>query len=265
MDFVREQGDMLSRARAMALLQGVRPSANIIAQLEALQASSGGWPLVLESGQPEAIAGTIEMLWALLDVGLRKHEMVWKSFEFLSSLQEEDGVWQVPDADGQAAPWWLQRGEEAAYPYLTALLSSLLVAYGLSQDPTADRALDLLLNQQLADGTFVGFPRYTGWYALPILATRLGQRSGPAQNILRVTAQKFGEGGWYASQFATLLRNLLMAGYGMETPLVRNSWEQVLMRQNEDGSWTGEEEDPRAVANTLDVIWCWRKINIASR
>ncbi len=258
--FVEARGDALARARAQALLEDVAPSPQVVQELEALAGPRGGWPAGLQPGAQEAIPETVEMLFALADLGLARHSLAHRGLMFLLEQQEPDGGWADRVPRGEPLPRWQRQGEEAGRLYLTAWASSLLVAYGREEEDAATRALDLLLKWQLEGGVFVGFPRHTAWYALPLLARRLGQRSGPASNIIRTMSLAMAESGWYASMFASLLHNLLLAGYRLETPLVRLAWEQLLLRQEEDGSWASEEGESDAVRTTLEVLWCWRQI-----
>lgn len=258
--FVEARGDALARARAQALVEGTRPSLQVVQEMDALAGPHGGWPAGLQAGAQEAVPETVEMLFALADLGLTRHPLAHRGLAFLLAQQEPDGGWtdSIPRPD--PLPRWQRQGKDAGRLYLTAWTTSLLVAYGREEEEPATRALDLLLKWQLEGGVFVGFPRHTAWYALPLLARRLGQRSGPASNIVRTLSLAMGESGWYASMFASLLRNLLLAGYRLETPLVRLAWEQLLLRQEEDGSWASEEGESDAVRTTLEVLWCWRQI-----
>jgi len=258
--FIAARGDALSQARGVALLEGTPPPPQVLHDLEALAGPHGGWPAGLEAGAEEAVPETVEMLFALADLGLMRHPLAYRGLAFLLGQQGADGGWQdrVPRSD--PLPRWQRQGEEAGRLYLTAWVSSLLVAYGQEETDAATRTLDMLLKWQLEGGVFIGFPRHTAWYALPLLARRLGQRSGPAQNILSTLSRAVGQGDWYASMFASLLHNLLLAGYRLETPLVRLAWEQLLLRQEKDGSWASEEGEADAVRTTLEVLWCWRQI-----
>jgi len=258
--FIREHGDALAHARAMALLEGTPPTPEVVAGLERGASPGGGWPAGLEVGSPGGIGATVEVLFSLADLGLEEHPLAQKGLAFLLARQEPDGAWQEPPAERASPLRWLRQGEEAGRLYLTAWVGSLLVAYGREEDPAVTRALDLLLKCQLPGGAFTGFPRHTTWYALPLLARRLGIRSGPTQNILLFLGQELGEKGWFASMFAAMLHNLLLSGYGMETALVRTSWEQLLLRQGEDGSWASEEGEADGVRTTLEVLWCWKRI-----
>ncbi|MGB9722928.1 MAG: hypothetical protein ACP5OO_07215 [Chloroflexia bacterium] len=257
--FVQEQGDGLARARAEALLEASLPPAGVVADLEKLQGPEGGWPADLRPGLPESVVGTWAGLRACQDLGLLGRPMARRGKEFLLARQGPDGGWEDPGLEGGPRPRWMSRGEEAGRLYVTALVSSLFVACGWGKEPALGRALDLLLKHQQEGGVFPGFPRQTTWYALPLLAAGLGRQSGPAQNILLTLGRAIGEGGWSPGAFASLLLNLLISGYGMETLLVRQAWEQILMRQREDGAWEGEEGED-AVQSTLEVMRCWRRI-----
>jgi hypothetical protein len=242
--FVQEHGDTLARARGAALMEKAAPTPEILAEVERL----------LGTGR---IVDACQALLALQDLGLGSHPLAQRGLQSLLARQEEDGSW-FDAAAGEPAPRWLSQGEEAGRLYLSARVGALLVAYGRAEEPAADRVLDLLLKHQLEGGTFVGFPRESSWHALPLLARKLGRSSGPAQNILFTLSQELAEPGWTPAMFAEMLRNLLTAGYTMETPLVRASWEQLLMRQGEDGAWASEGGDD--VQSTLDVLWCWKRI-----
>ncbi len=259
LDFVRGQGDALTRARAEALLQESPPPAEVIAGLEALQGPEGGWPAELQPGLPESVVGTWAGLRACQDLGLLGRPMAQRGKEFLLARQGTDGGWEDPGVEGRPQPRWLSRGEEAGRLYVTAQVSSLFVACGWGKEPALGRTLDLLLKHQQEGGSFRGSSRQTTWYALPLLATLLGRQSGPAQNILLTFGREIGEGGWSPGAFAALLFNLLISGYGMETPLVRQAWEQILMRQRQDGAWEGEEGED-ALQSTLEVMRCWRRV-----
>lgn len=259
--YIQEHGDALERARAEALLAWTPPPADLVASLEQAQSAAGGWPAGLAPEQPAGLAGTAAVLWALLDLGLERHAMAERGLAFLLAQQEKDGAW--PPEAAMVLPPWPGQGEppaEGLRLYATAAVSSLLVAYGRGVEPAAERALDLLLDHQMEGGIFPGFALHTAWCALPLLAARLGLRSGPAQNIVSTLSVEVGRGEWFPSRFAGLLRHLLLAGFGMETPLARLAWEQLLMRQREDGAWESESGPADDIRSTLEVLWCWRKI-----
>jgi len=258
--YVQEHGDALTRARAEALVEGQAPPAEIVDHLEGLQGADGGWPAGLEGGQPESSGGTCEVLFILQDLGLERHPLAQRGLAFLLAQQQEDGGWLGGQSKGRLQPTWVTQDEEAGRIYMTALVTSLLVAYGRAREPAAGQALDFLLRHQLEDGLFPGVALHGAWYALPALASHLGQRSGPVQNVVNTLTQELGHTGWVPSMYAAMLRNLLLAGYGMESILVRTAWEQLLMRQGEDGAWASEEGEQGAVASTLEVLWCWKRI-----
>lgn len=261
--YVKEHGDLLDRARASTLTERLPPPEAALTYLEERQGDAGGWPIDMEPGNPHTVAATCEALFALQDLALTDHAMARRSWDFLLSRQEPDGAWEPQVPEGYLPPPWLSQGQEAGRLYLTALVSALMVVYGREKSTAGDQALDLLLNNQLEGGAFVGFPRRTTAYALPILATRLGQRSGPAQNIVRSLSLEMAEGVWYASTFASMLRNLLTAGFGMDTLLVRQAWEQLLIRQKQAGFWESEAGEADRVRTTLEVMWCWNQITFA--
>lgn len=261
LDFVRTHGTPLDRARAEALVAWMPPSPEAVRLLEQAQDADGGWPLPLAPGQPSTVPGTCEALALAHDWGLLEAPAVHRGLAYLQAHQLPGGEWEDTGTPGAATtPRWLTRGEEAGRLYVTAWTASLLAAYGRHKEPAAEKALDALLKHQLEGGLFAGFPLHTAWYALPLLARALGMRSGPAQNILLALGRQLAEPGWFPSMFAEMLYNLLLAGYGLETPLVRATWEQLLMRQGEDGSWESEDGAAGSVRSTLEVMRCWRRI-----
>lgn len=260
LEYVREHGTDLDRARAETLVAWMPPAAEAVKVLEQTQGVDGGWSLDVAPGQPSTVPGTCEVLALAHDWGLFQAPLVHRGLEYLQSQQQPDGGWTDTAVPEQPLPRWLTQGEEAGRLYVTAWASSILVAYNRHNEPAAGKALDLLLKHQLEGGLFEGFPLHTAWYALPVLAHILGMRSGPAQNILQSLSQELAAPNWFPSMFATMLYNLLLAGYGMETPLVRITWEQILMRQREDGAWASEDGDAGDVRSTIEVMRCWRKI-----
>jgi hypothetical protein len=260
LEYVRTHGTALERARAETLVAWMPPTPEAVQSLEQAQGPDGGWPLELTQDRPSTLPGTCEALALAHDWGLLEVPMVERGLTYLQSQQQPDGSWEDTVAPGAPTPRWLTQGEEAGRLYVTAWVSSLLAAYNRHNEPGAGKALDLLLKYQLEGGLFAGFPRHIAWYALPILARVLGVRSGPAQNILLALSRELAEPGWFPSMFAGMLYNLLLAGYSMETPLVRATWEQLLMRQREDGAWASEDGDAGDVRSTLEVMRCWRRI-----
>lgn len=261
LSFVKERGDTLERARASTLVELLPAPPEALALLERAQGDDGGWPVDLLAGGEGGVGGTCRALGVFQDLRQAERPSAQRGLQFLLARQESDGGWMDPVPVDAAAPFWLTRGAEAGRLYLTAWVSSLLVAYGRTAEPEATRALDFLLKYQLEGGLFDGFPRHTAWYGLPLLAQLLGSRSGPAQNILLALGRELAEPDWHPATFAALLHNLLLAGYGMETPLARMAWEQLLLRQNPDGGWAGPE-GVSDVGSTLEVMRCWRWIVI---
>lgn len=260
LDYIREHGTPLDRARAETLVAWMPPTPEAVRLLEQAQGPDGGWSLELSAGRSSTVPGTVEALAIAHDWGLLEVPLVHRGLAYLQSQQQPDGGWQDTAAPGAPAPRWLTRGEEAGRLYLTAWVSSLLAAYNRHNEPAAGQALDLLLKYQLEGGLFAGFPLHTAWYALPLLARALGPRSGPAQNILLALGRELAEPGWFPSMFAEMLYSMLLAGFGIETPLVRATWEQILMRQREDGAWASEDGDAGGIRSTLEVMRCWRRV-----
>jgi hypothetical protein len=260
LEYIRAHGTALDRARAETLVAWLPPAAEAVRLLEQAQGADGGWALGTSPGPPDSVAGTCAALAVAHDFGLLEVPLVHRGLQYLADRQQPDGGWQDAAMPGAPSPRWLSRGEEAGRLYLTAWVSSLLAAFGRHNEPAAGRALDLLLKYQLEGGLFAGFPLHTAWYALPLLARVLGTRSGPAQNILLGLSGQLGEPGWFPSMYAEMLYSLLLAGYGMETPLARMAWEQLLMRQRDDGAWASEDGDAGDIRSTLEVMRCWRRI-----
>jgi len=259
LDFVRAHGTALDRARAETLVAWMPPAPEAVRLLELAQSPDGGWHPDQAAG-PSTVPGTCAALALAHDWGFVEVPLVYRGLGYLESQQQPDGGWQDAAMPGAPSPRWLSRGEEAGRLYVTAWASSLLAAFGRHNEPAAGRALDLLLKYQLEGGLFAGFPLHTAWYALPLLARVLGTRSGPAQNILLGLSGQLGEPGWFPSMYAEMLYSLLLAGYGMETPLARMAWEQLLMRQRDDGAWASEDGDAGDIRSTLEVMRCWRRI-----
>lgn len=260
LDYVRAHGSALERARAETLVAWMPPAPEAVALLERAQRADGGWPLGLAEGRPSSVGGTCEVLFALHDFGLHEQLLAQRGLQYILAQQGAGGEWQDWPAPATAQPRWLTRGEEACRLYLTAWASSVLVAYGRADGAAAHRAIDVMLKFQQEDGLFPGFPFHTAWYGLPLLAHSLGMRSGPAQNILLALGRELAAPEWFPSMFAAMLYNLLLAGYSMETPLVRAAWEQLLMRQGDDGVWASEDGEAGAVRSTIEVMRCWHRI-----
>ncbi len=264
LQFVKEHGNTLDQARAAVLVELLPAPPEARALLEQAQGDEGGWPLDLPAGGAAGVGGTCRALEIAQDLGLAGQPAAQRGLQFLLARQEGDGGWNDPMPTDAPAPFWQARGAEAGRLYLTAWASSLLVAYGRTAEAGATRALDFLLKYQLEGGLFEGFPRHTAWYGLPLLARLLGSRSGPAQNILLALGRELTEPDWHPAMFAALLHNLLLAGYRMETPLVRMAWEQLLLRQKPDGGWAGPD-GASDVESTLAVMRCWRGIVIQGK
>lgn len=260
LDYVRAHGAPLDVARAEALVAWMPPAAEAVRLLEGAQNADGGWSLERAAGRPSTVPGTCEALALAHDWGFVETLSTHRGLAYLDAQQQPDGGWQDTAAAEMPTPRWLSRGEEAGRLYVTAWASSLLAAFDRQQEPAAGKALDFLLKYQLEGGLFAGFPRHTAWYALPLLARVLGIRSGPAQNILLSLGRELAEPGWFPSMFAEMLYHTLLAGYGLETPLVRAVWEQLLMRQREDGAWASEDGDAGDLRSTVEVMRCWRRI-----
>ncbi len=258
LSYVQEHGDALAQARAAALLDDIPAPLEVLAELEQRQGPSGAWP---SAELAESVGATCVALRALSDMQQQKHPMAGQALFFLAGRQDLEGGW--PFLPGEELPRLGPRPEnagEAGRIYLTALVSEQLVAYDQAEGPAAQLALDFLLKYQLEGGAFAGFGRQSSCSALPLLANRLGKGSGPAQNILVSLGRQLAEPDWFPSTYARMLRSLLLAGYRLDTPLVRTAWEQILMRQGEDGGWASDLGESDVVETTLDVLWCWKEL-----
>jgi hypothetical protein len=136
-------------------LVALREQDPIVADLLKHQQRDGSWQADGRMWQGGARRATSLALMRLGYLGFggdaaHRHPAVQRGAEFLLSLQQDDGSWEMPHGGTEG-------GEHEGYsmvPLQTAIPLRGLAACGYAADPRAERAYDWLLAQRLKDGAW---------------------------------------------------------------------------------------------------------------
>ena len=127
----------------------------LVVDLFKLQQDDGSWRADGRIWQGGARRATSLALMRLGYLGFggdrdQRHPAVRRGAEFLFSLQQQAGSWEMPRGGGEG-------GEHEGYsmvPLQTAIPLRALAACGYATDPRAERAYEWLLAQRLEDGSW---------------------------------------------------------------------------------------------------------------
>lgn len=248
--FVLAHADELGKARLAGILEGARPSKDVVKALEGLQRPDGGFPRGWASGTAaEEARSSLDATCFLLDQlrdlpPLTGSPMASRALSYLRRMQNRDGSWSETGAPFQGGtscgaktalssevPPWLE-GEEGT-AYLTANVTFTLLALDPTNRDPVNWGLQWL---ERYDGPCDFHPSFLGWAAACLhsgtesnLAVRYWER-------LRPTLEQEGTVG----DLDWLLGTTLAAGIGGRylVPLARLI-QSLAERQQPDGGWPG--------------------------
>jgi squalene cyclase len=154
--YVRENGNAYQRLKLAHILGLEEEYQTLIEELMSLQNGDGGWPWLLEAGNPSGVSDTAKVLELLPGVGVEPaSQPIRKALSYLLDHQNDDGGWsESPELEGLIPREWTW--VSTVYSgYQTADALNALFEVRYSGDATV-KALDFLRATQNEEG---------GWYS----------------------------------------------------------------------------------------------------
>lgn len=249
-DFIYSNGTPIETARLDRILK--RNPSNVLGIIQALQNKDGGFPYNMEPGTPSTLNTTEFVLEWLHDLALLDSEVATRAFQFILSMQHQDGTWDEPDKIlSYDPPPWMAPHNEYAIAFTTANSAFWLGVKGLRKEPF-HRACAFLESSQSESGKFLGFI-HTTWISTAVLAMENNWTINPV-----VKALSYLDGlslkQWEASQISWMLWCFALADIPSGAPFLKKAVKELLTRQKEDGRFASEDGDPFSVNSTLEAV-----------
>ena len=262
-DFVRQNGTDLERARVGWLISGVKPTENMIQQFLELQCPDGGFPFGGGKGNPSAVDSTLSAIGYLEDLGLFHSTHVDRAFTYLLLVQKKDGGWdEDPGITEYSLPPYITPGDLRTRVYLSAHASYWLALKQHLEDPKFREALYFLVSHQEDSGRFFGFRRTT-WIAVSAFALAGRPYSKIVSKGLKYLMDKPLDE--YAdSQIAWALEYLGRAGLPKVHPFISDCLAELAQRQKPDGAWISEDGESFTVGATISALKAFKIFGVLS-
>jgi hypothetical protein len=249
-DFIYSNGTPIEIARLDSILK--RTPSNVLGIIQTLQNEDGGFPYNMEPGNPSTLTTTEFVLEWLHDLALLDSEMGTKAFQFILSMQHQDGTWDEPDKIlSYDPPPWMAPHNKYAIAFTTANSAFWLGVKGLKTEPF-HRACTFLESSQDKSGKFLGFI-HTTWISTAVLAMEKDWTFNPAVKALSYLDGLSLEQ-WEASQISWMLWCFALTDIPSSTPFLKKAAAELLTRQKEDGRFQSEDGDSFSVNSTLGAV-----------
>lgn len=249
-DFVHKNGSTIEKARLKSILKE-KVAEDVVKEIAVLQNEDGGFPYGMQKGNLSTLGDTQVVLTWLRDLNLLDSSSGRKGFEYIVSLQKEDGSWdENPQIRLYDPPPWMIPGDRKTVVY-TSAYSAFWLGIGVYTIPF-EKACTYLKKCQERSGKFEGFIHST-WIGVSALALKQGWES---ENVIKglefLDSVPLHE--WVSSQMSWMLSCFSMAGIPKDNAFSRRIAEELMLRQREDGSFASEDGDPFAVNATVEAI-----------
>ncbi len=259
--FVETNGTTIDRARLLTLLDTNAPD-TVPDELRSLQNTDGGFPVGLVAGRPSALSPTANVLSSLHDLNVVDTDEAQRALTFIVDRQTPRGIWREgPEVMQFDPPPWMDPDSTPADIYTTALCASTVVLLTDDELP-GDLAVNWLQTQQGRDGLLAGFRAHSSWLAAPAFAAILGQETRATRRLIAGLGMNLADD-WSGSMLVWMLQSLLDANYTRRTEVVNRAWYLLEKAQQDDGSFTMDDEGENPVQTTLQAIDVARRINNA--
>jgi hypothetical protein len=242
-DFLARQGSRLDFLRLEALC-GLREPGDVCAALESLQHRDGCFAPLPRRVPPGPVRATLEALWALAELRVRRAASLEGAAGFLAAVQGDDGSWC--DAEGVS---------EARRVAVTGFVGGVLAGSVYARPEVLEAAgafLDAHWSPQLVEGG--------AWENLAALCAFFSNVAHErADEVLQRCGRELERGfrtgvfsGVRTARVLTLCDAVAMPGAGLDPGELVAS---ILAEQDDDGGWPPSPgDDPAARAGaTLDA------------
>ncbi len=252
-DFIRQNGSDLEKARAEWVINGAKPGVQIIRSFLELQHVDGGFPFGMEKGKLSAVNSTLLAIRYLDELGMFESTAADRALNYLLQVQKDDGGWdEDPAIIEYALPPYITPGDLRTRVYLSAYASYWLALKDFLEEPKFRDALYFLVSHQEDSGRFFGF-RHTTWIAVSAFALAGRPYAKIVGKGLKYLMEKpLAE--WADSQIAWALECLGRARLPRVHPFVNDCLAELEQRQNPDGVWISEDGDAFTVDATINAL-----------
>ena len=251
--FLETKGTELEKARLQCILHGSHPSPELCQGLFELQNTDGGFPFAMHRSNLSTLNETTVALWWLEELDLLTSPAADQALDYLIRTQRPDGSWdEDPGLAQYELPPWIQLGDPRTQLYLSAYAAYWLAVGGRTSLPAFRKALHFLIRHQDETGKFYGY-LHTSWIATGVFMLS-GKRYREMANLGLQALSNRALSEWADSQIAWALDCLSQGGLPQSDPFVKKCLDELLIRQNPDGSWASEDGEASAVGATLQVI-----------
>jgi hypothetical protein len=250
--FVVARGEAVDRARLSFLRSGVSPAEEIVAQAEAGQTPTGGWPA--QGGRDVAsVDATCFRLAELDDLDALRRPAAGRALAWLAHRQRLDGFWEEDASLADAAPPWAKPGDPEARFYLTANAAFWLAVADLDTPDRHQiqltRAAQALKDATEDNGAWPGF-LVSGWLAAAVLHRTEWLYEAARMFILlgeRVPTMSAADTAWMAAA-------LRRVGVAADDQLLVAARERLHRTQRPDGAWASDDAPSFDVHTTLTAL-----------
>jgi len=261
--YVSESGNAYQKLKLAHILGLEEEYQTLMEELMSKQNGDGGWPWLLEAGDPSGVSDTAKVLELLPGVGVEPaSQPIRKAISYLLDHQNDDGGWsESPELEGLIPGEWTW--VSTVYSgYQTADALNALFEAGYSGDAVA-RAIDFLRATQNEEG---------GWYSnvrpRPNPVTDIAttdhivhaflNNSEPRESTVIKRAERMllekKEKLEAPVDVAAALSCLRELGYGPESEHVRRLVDYLIGAQRPDGGWNWFDDLPSNPSQTVDCL-----------
>jgi kanamycin nucleotidyltransferase len=258
--FVRTRGTQLDRVRLRNALGEPVALAEAEAAVAAHQLPDGGLSaqsLTSSSECSASLAGTLDCLRWLRELGLHGRSQMLRTLDFLSAAQDADGSFfdkrRKRDSPAQN---WLGRDALVDRFFYTVGVPMRLYELGYAQHPLIRPALNWL-RRHWSDWDIVAGSRYNLWALLCVSRVPIGLSGSMFQRCYATALDWIS--GLPAGPLTWLLDGLEGAGFGIEEPLVGTALDRLASLQDKDGIW---QDSRSAVDTTITAISIFRRFGV---
>lgn len=261
-EYVQNSNDALVQAQLAALLEGAPAPDAVIEAVRQRQNVDGSWPYASESGNPPSLHETCRWLHTLEALDAVGTDSAERARSWLRDQQHPRGWWRESDDLARLdPPLWMHPESDDGTIYTTALCANTLALLGEAEDTLAiDQAVTWLQPQIANNGLLPGFRVHATALALPAFVAIAHAETRSVKRMLRGLGDVLSDA-WDTSMLALALIAVAQAGLDRHIKLVERLLNLLTQRQQPDGAWRNDDDQPDAVL-TLQILRAARRVGI---
>ena len=260
-DYVKEHGDTIEKNRLNCILLNTPATTSIKNKLKKMQNPDGGFSYWTK--EFSTVSDTIYILSWLDDLQIHTGKIVDYAFDFLISHQQPDGGWdEVGAMEDAGKSSDIIPGEVETRAFLTAYCAHWFVRFGRAEPPEARGCpMEFLKTCRKPSGLILDDLQAT-WDSLVLFSFYPGATSQLFNDTLEVIEKKFSPDTWKGSKVAYLLCCLRDSGLEAYHPFVNLCTDELIQKQQEDGSWESEYGAKHATDATISALRVLKHYNV---